>query len=229
MILQMLAPPPLLILAGFATFAGDRARVLLRQELAAGVRPAALIAGRLGGLAAIVALVLLLVTVIGGAALAIAGAPAVTYAALGWMLLGYGLYLFAFAAPTLSGPAAEALVTKKVLEGPSGHDPRDARLEGPSGHDPRDARLEWLKAATKKRYGVTKMEDLPVDFGGISLFHGEALSTAIYRRHFAALLAGRLPNTERANMGSWCQIIRTRSYARSTCTSRRWKTTPMFV
>lgn len=218
MMLQTLAPL-LLILAGFATFAGDRARVLLRQELAAGVHPAALIAGRLGGLTAVVALVLLLVAVIGGAALAIAGAPAVTYAAFGWMLLGYGLYLFAFAAltlaasasfasartalvvllafwavatllvpriapafaeaaaPTLSGPALEALVTKEVLE-------------GPSGHDPRDARLERLKVATMKRYGVTKMEDLPVDFGGISLFHGEALSTAIYRRHFAALYDG---------------------------------------
>lgn len=218
MMLQVLAPL-LLILAGFSTFAGERARSLLRQELAAGVRPAALIAGRLAGLAAMVASLLLLVAAAGGAALAITGASAASYAALGWMLLGYGLYLMTFvaltiaasaafpsartalvvllafwatatllvprtapaaaeaASPTLSGPALEALVTKEVLD-------------GPSGHDTRDARLERLKTATMKRYGVAKMENLPVDFGGIALFHGEALSTAIYRRHFAALYDG---------------------------------------
>lgn len=217
--LQVLAPL-LIILAGFATFAGERAQGLLRQELAAGASPTALIAGRLGGLGATVALLLLLLVVgIGGTALTIAGAPAATFAALLWMLLGYALYLFAFAAltlaasaafasartalvlllafwamatlfvpriapavaevaaPTLSGPAFEEAVTKEVRE-------------GPSGHDPQDARLERLKADTMKRYGVTKMEDLPVDFGGISLLHGEALSTSIYRRYFAGLYDG---------------------------------------
>lgn len=81
------------------------------------------------------------------------------------------------AAPTLSGPAFEAAVTKEVRE-------------GPSGHDPQNARLERLRADTMKRYGVSKIEDLPVDFGGISLFHGEALSTSIYRRYFAGLYDG---------------------------------------
>lgn len=216
--LQVLAPL-LIILAGFATFAGERSRGLLRQELAAGVSPTALIAGRLGGLAGTVALLLVLVAAIGGAALAIGGGSAAEFAALLWMLLGYALYLFAFAAltlaasaafasartalvlllafwamatlfvprvapavaeaaaPTLSGPAFEEAVTKEVRE-------------GPSGHDPQDARLERLKADTMKRYGVTKLEDLPVDFGGISLFHGEALSTSIYRRYFAGLYDG---------------------------------------
>jgi ABC-2 type transport system permease protein len=216
--LQVLAPL-LIILAGFATFAGERARSLLRQELAAGAPPSALIAGRLGGLAATVAILLCLVAAIGVLALSISGAAASAYGALLWMLLGYALYLFAFAAltvaasaafasartalvvllafwamatlfvpriapaiaeaaaPTLSGPAFEAAVTKEVRE-------------GPSGHDPQDARLERLKVETMKRYGVTRLEDLPVDFGGISLFHGEALSTAIYRRHFADLYDG---------------------------------------
>lgn len=216
--LQVLAPL-LIILAGFATFAGERARGLLRQELAAGVRPATLIAGRLGGLAALMGMVLLIVAVVGGVALLIAGGSAASYAALLWMLLGYGLYLFAFAAltlaasaafasartalvvllgfwalstlfvpriapavaeaarPTLSGPAFEAAVTKEVRE-------------GPDGHNPQDVRLEKLKADTLKRYGVSKIEELPVDFGGISLLHGEALSTSIYRRYFAGLYDG---------------------------------------
>lgn len=105
--LQVLAPL-LIILAGFATFAGDRARSLLRQELAAGVRPSALIAGRLGGLGATVALLLLVVALIGGAALLMTGAAPATFGALLWMLLGYALYLFAFAALTLAASAAFA-------------------------------------------------------------------------------------------------------------------------
>ena len=63
-------------------------------------------------------------------------------------------------------------------------------MEGPSGHDPRDARLERLRQDTMRRYGVAKIEDLPIDFNGVAFLHGEALSTAIYRRHFAALYDG---------------------------------------
>ncbi len=216
--LQVLAPL-LIILAGFAAFSGERARGLLRQELAAGVSPAALMAGRLAGLAATVLLLLVVATMTSLGALCLAGSLTGQLAPLLWMMLGYALYLFAFAAltlaasaafasartslvvmlafwslatlfvpriapsiaeaaaPTLSGPAFEAAVTREVME-------------GPSGHDPRDARLERLRQDTMRRYGVTRLEDLPVDFNGISLFHGEALSSAIYRRHFAALYDG---------------------------------------
>jgi ABC-2 type transport system permease protein len=216
--LQMFAPL-LVILSGFAAFSGERARGLLRQELAAGVAPGALIAGRLVGLGATVALLIVVATLASALALAWSGGGTAHYLALLWMMLGYGLYLLAFAAltlaasaafasarttlvlllgfwtmtilfvprvaptiaetlaPTLSGPAFEAAVT---------HEVRD----GPSGHDPQDARLERLREATMKRYGVTRIEDLPVDFNGIALFAGEQLSTAIYRRHFAALYDG---------------------------------------
>lgn len=216
--LQSLAPL-LIILSGFAAFAGERSRGLLRQELAGGVAPGALMAGRLAGLAATVALLLLLSTLAGAAALFLAGGTAGALAALLWMMLGYGLYLFGFAAltlaasaafasarsalvvllafwamatlfvpriapsvaealvPTLSAPAFEAAVTREVRE-------------GPSGHDPQDARLERLRQETMRRYGVTRLEDLPIDFNGVALFEGEKLSTAIYRRHFAALYDG---------------------------------------
>ena len=216
--LQVLAPL-LVILSGFAAFSGGRARGLLRQELAAGVRPAALMAGRLAGLAGTVALLLAVTMLASMLALGWSGGGMPELAALLWMMLGYGLYLYAFAAltlaasaafasartalvvllafwamatlfvpriaptiaetlaPTLSGPAFEAAVTKQVRE-------------GPSGHDPQDARLERLRQTTMQRYGVTRLEDLPVDFNGISLFAGEQLSTAIYRRHFAALYDG---------------------------------------
>ncbi len=216
--LQVLAPL-LVILSGFAAFAGDRPRALLRQELAAGIAPTALMAGRLAGLGGIVVLLLGVSTLAGAGAVLLAGGGSRELTALLWMMLGYGLYLFAFAAltlaasaafasartalvvllafwamatlfvpriapsvaeaaaPTLSGPAFEAAVTEEVRK-------------GPSGHDPQDARLERLRQETMRRYGVTKLEDLPIDFNGIALREGEALSTALYRRHFAALYEG---------------------------------------
>lgn len=216
--LQVLAPL-LIILSGFAAFSGERARSLLRQELAAGAAPSALMAGRLAGLGITVLVVVVLATLAGAASLWLAGGSPEQLVPLFWMMLGYALYLFAFAAltlaasaafasartslvvliafwamatlfvprlapsiaeaaaPTLSGPAFEAAVTKEVME-------------GPSGHDPRDARLERLRQDTMRRYGVSKLEDLPIDFNGVAFFHGEALSTAIYRRHFAALYDG---------------------------------------
>ncbi|MDP5277450.1 DUF3526 domain-containing protein [Sphingomonas sp. DG1-23] len=216
--LQLFAPL-LVILSGFAAFSGERARGLLRQELAAGVAPAALMTGRLVGLSATAGLLLTVAALASLLALAWNGGGPEDYTALLWMMLGYGLYLFAFAAltlaasaafasartalvvllgfwamatlfvprvaptiaetlaPTLSGPAFEAAVTQEVRE-------------GPSGHDPQDARLERLRQATTRRYRVTRLEDLPVDFNGIALFAGEQLSTAIYRRHFAALYDG---------------------------------------
>jgi ABC-2 type transport system permease protein len=216
--LQLLAPL-LIILSGFAAFAGERARSLLRQELAAGTPPAALMAGRLVGLSGIVTMMILFAGLAGIVVVLAAGGGTGEMTALFWMMLGYWLYLLAFAAltlaasatfasartvlvvllafwttatlfvpriapsvaeaavPTLSGPAFEAAVTAEVRE-------------GPSGHDPQDARLARLREATMRRYGVTRIEDLPVDFNGISLLHGEALSTGIYRRRFAELYDG---------------------------------------
>lgn len=216
--LQLLAPL-LVILAGFATFSGDGVRTILRQELSSGVSPALLMAGRLAGLGGAILLPLAALAIIAAAVLLLTGGGADAIGALLWMMLGYALYLWAFAAltlaasaafgsartalvlllafwaaavllvpriapaiaeaaaPTLSGPALEAAVTKEVRE-------------GPSGHDPQDARLARLREETMRRYSVSKIEDLPVDFGGISLFHGEALSTAIYRRYGAALYDG---------------------------------------
>lgn len=216
--LQGLAPL-LIILSGFTTFSGERARTLLRQEIAAGTAPSTLMAGRLLGLAGTVGILLVAVAAVGGIALILAGGGAGELGALLWMMLGYALYLFAFAAltlaasaafasartalvvllgfwamatlfvprvapavaervaPTLSGPAFEAAVTKEVRE-------------GPSGHDPQDARLERLRITTMAQYGVKRIEDLPIDFNGVSLFHGEALSSSIYKRYFKALYDG---------------------------------------
>lgn len=216
--LQVLAPL-LVILSGFTAFAGERSRNLLRQELAAGASPLTLMGGRLAGLAGTVTLLVAVVSVVGCVTVLFAGGRGAEVAALLAMMTGYWLYLLAFAAltlaasatvasartglvvllafwavatlfvpriapsvaehlrPTLSGPAFEAAVTEEVRE-------------GPSGHDPQDARLERLREATMRRYGVATLDKLPVDFNGIALFHGEALSTSIYRRYFSALYDG---------------------------------------
>ncbi|PSJ36681.1 DUF3526 domain-containing protein [Allosphingosinicella deserti] len=216
--LQVLAPL-LIILSGFAAFAGEHARGLLRQELAAGAGPTMLMAGRLAAFGGLAVGLVAVAALASGAALGMAGASVTDFGALLWIMAGYALYLFTFAAltlgasaaftsartalvlllafwavatlfvpriapsiaeslaPTLSGPAFEAAVTKQMRE-------------GPSGHDPQDARLERLRAETMRRYGVSRIEDLPIDFNGVALFHGEALSTSLYRRHFAALYEG---------------------------------------
>jgi ABC-2 type transport system permease protein len=216
--LQVLAPL-LIILSGFTAFAGERSRSLLRQELAAGASPLLLMSGRLIGLGATITLLIVLAGLLGAVVVLVAGGGGSDIGALLWMMFGYWLYLIAFAAltlaasaafvsartalvvllafwasatlfvpriaptaaegsvPTLSGPAFEAAVTQEVRE-------------GPSGHDPQDARLDRLRKATMRRYGVSRTEDLPVDFNGVALFHGEALSTRIYRRYFARLYDG---------------------------------------
>jgi ABC-2 type transport system permease protein len=60
-------------------------------------------------------------------------------------------------------------------------------LDGPDGHDTRDARLAALRAATLKAYGVQRLEDLPINFDGLVFEHGERRTAQIYGRHFAAL------------------------------------------
>lgn len=73
--LQLLAPL-LVILAGFGAFAGNASRALLRQELASGISPAALLAGRLAGLSAMILLVLAVVFTAGLIAVLASGGDA---------------------------------------------------------------------------------------------------------------------------------------------------------
>jgi ABC-2 type transport system permease protein len=62
----------------------------------------------------------------------------------------------------------------------------DTRALGDS-HDPNDPHFTELRQRTLSRYGVTRVEDLPVNFGAIVMARGEQLSAETFARHFARL------------------------------------------
>jgi ABC-2 type transport system permease protein len=58
---------------------------------------------------------------------------------------------------------------------------------GPDGHDTAGKRAEALKQRVLKQYGVEKLEDLPVNFAGLSLQDGEEHGNAVFDKHYARL------------------------------------------
>lgn len=63
---------------------------------------------------------------------------------------------------------------------------RDARALG-DPHDPNDPHFAAFKAETLARYGVARVEDLPVNWGAVVMAHGESLGAQTFARHFDAL------------------------------------------
>lgn len=59
--------------------------------------------------------------------------------------------------------------------------------EGIDGHDPQNKRTEEAKQQLLKQYGVTKVEDLPINFSGWSLNKGEEYAGKVYDKHYSAL------------------------------------------
>ncbi len=61
--------------------------------------------------------------------------------------------------------------------------------QGIDGHNPSDERAERLLEETMQRYGVAAIEDLPVNFSGISLQASEEYGNQVYEKHYGALWA----------------------------------------
>jgi ABC-2 type transport system permease protein len=64
----------------------------------------------------------------------------------------------------------------------------DVRRHGDT-HDPNDPQFARFREETLARYGVSRIEDLPVNYGAIVMTRGEELSAETFARHFAALAA----------------------------------------
>lgn len=58
---------------------------------------------------------------------------------------------------------------------------------GTDGHNPSDKRLADLKTEMMRQYGVSKLEDLPVNFDGIALQAGEDFGNRIFDEHYGNL------------------------------------------
>ncbi len=58
---------------------------------------------------------------------------------------------------------------------------------GTDGHNPSDKRLADLKNEAMQQYGVSRLEDLPVNFDGIALQAGEDFGNQVFDEHYGNL------------------------------------------
>lgn len=227
--LQVLAPL-LIVFAAFGAFAGERQRQLMWQEIGAGATPWQLMLGRAAAFAGALLLLLAVAGVL--AALATIPAwSAAHFAALGLMLLAHALAWLAFLGITLAISAASAS-SRGALFGALGfwivtailapmvmpalaearHPTPTATafeaavveevMKGPDGHSPRDVRFAAFEAATLAQYGVSHIDQLPINYSGLLFEHGEQMTSSIYNRHFDRLYARYAAQARLALIGS---------------------------
>ncbi|WNG17880.1 ABC transporter permease [Cystobacter fuscus] len=207
-VLQTLAPLLIVFLA-FGAVAREREQGTLRLLLAQGLRPSELAAGKLlahaGGVAVIAAPALLVL-----AAVALAGwAPPVPSLLL---VSGYLVYLFIWAVGALlvslwvrrardamivlvaAWMGVVILVPRLLPELAVARLPTPTRIETDvtihrelkrigDSHNPDDPYFSEFKAKTLARYGVDKVEDLPVQWAGLVGMEGERLTSGLFDRH----------------------------------------------
>lgn len=65
----------------------------------------------------------------------------------------------------------------------------DDLRNGIDGHSPQDARQQALRDSVLAAYGVDSLEQLPVNYAGISLQAGEEYGNRVYDRHYGGLAA----------------------------------------
>lgn len=206
---------PLLVLGlGYASIAGARQQGLLALYLVQGVSGRQLLLGKLLGLAACVGVVLgplllalpLLAGLSGGDLALRAAGFSLAYA--GWVLLWLLLTLLISSlartprSALLGGLALWALLTvvlPRLLPEAIEHAlPTPSRLAQDAAiaeelrqlgdsHDPSDAHFARFRAQLLHRYGVKRLEDLPVNYKALIMAEGERLGAEVYNRHMQAL------------------------------------------
>lgn len=91
----------------------------------------------------------------------------------------------------LIAPRAVADLAKAVHKTPSAFEFSQkvdmALKNGVDGHDPADQRAVALRADLLKKYKVSRIEDLPVSFSGISLQAGEEHGNEVFDHYFSEL------------------------------------------
>lgn len=222
LVLQVIAPL-LLVFIGAGMVAGERERGTLRQSLLAGVSGGALLAGKslaLGAAALAISspafALLLWLAVSGGARLSavlLSAGGYLAYLAV-WTLVIIavsatarrsrsalialvGAWTFAVVlTPRISPELAASLAPLPTRVETDIAVQRDLRAMGDS-HNPNDPYFAAFKQKTLKAYGVTRVEDLPVNYRGLLAVEGEKLTSSLFNRYsnqaFAAMEAqGRL-------------------------------------
>lgn len=207
-VLQVLAPL-LLIFVGHALLARERESGTLRILLAQGVRARQIVAGKLLALSGVAALVLLPALLALTWIVAATSAPVSMVAVLA---VGYALWLLIWAVG-IAGVSAwfargrDALVTllavwavsvvlvprlapelvASSLALPTRFETdiavaRDLAALGDS-HDPDDPYFAGFRKKVLAEYGVSRVEDLPVNYKGLLGMEGERLTSALFERY----------------------------------------------
>jgi ABC-2 type transport system permease protein len=195
--------PLLLLLAGVASVAGERQTGVLATSLIGGAHGGELLAGKaaalwvFGLLMAAPAFLALLAAVIAEPALAARAlglgavfAAVLALAAVGTVLVSalarsvMGALLFGVVAWfTLSVVAPRAAATWAELSRPA---PTQAEVEQRiavalaavgDAHDPDSAHFSAFRQRLLDEHGVSRVEDLPLNFGGLVMLEGERLTT----------------------------------------------------
>jgi ABC-2 type transport system permease protein len=209
-VLQTLVPL-LVFVIGAGLVARERERGTLRLMLASGAEGQRIVPAKLGGLARITALLAL--PVLGAALLAaLAAGPAEPLRLVLWAL-SYALFLgivaaIAVAVSALTRSASQALLilvglwlAAVLLVPRAGAGLAEALAPTPSAErffadmgkdmaaqpDPFGDGAKAFEEAVLKRYGVTRIEDLPVSLDGLRLDESERHGHVVFDRHYGAL------------------------------------------
>jgi ABC-2 type transport system permease protein len=209
-VLQTVAPL-LLIFLGYGAVARERERGTLRPLMLQGASRLQIVAGKFGALG-LIALLAGLPAMLGFAL--IAGQPGAQALPIAAIALGYGLYLALWVVLILLVSAAtrrsrDALLALLALwavivvllprvapDIASATIPlsnrlqtdiavaRDLRAMGDS-HNPDDPHFAAFKQSVLDRYGVSRVEDLPVNYKGLLGMEGERLTSELFDRYAA--------------------------------------------
>ncbi len=212
--------PLLAIMLGFSAFSGERELGTLRQLVSLGARPLDLLAGK--GLAVVSVLAVLLIPALAGVFLCclfLVEPSVLSYKdqliRLGWLVLGYSLYLggfatLALAVSALSRTSRTALVgllafwlcscflaprvltdlVRDILPLPSAlayHQAITNDKKKSFEHNENHPAFLAFRDQVLRQYGVKRVEDLPVNFRGLSLRESDEQGYRIYDQHFGAL------------------------------------------
>ncbi|WP_294336479.1 DUF3526 domain-containing protein [uncultured Sphingomonas sp.] len=207
-VLQAVAPL-LLIFLGYGAVARETERGTLRPLMLQGASARAIVFGKLGALG-LVAILVGLPAMIGF--VLISGQPGAFAGPMAVIALAYAAYLALWVvaiilvsmlvrrrrdallallalwavsvvllprvAPDIAAeayPLANRLQTDVAIA-------RDLRVMGDS-HNPDDPHFAQFKADVLKRYGVTRIEDLPVNYKGLMALEGEAMTSRLFDRY----------------------------------------------
>ncbi|MGF7155882.1 ABC transporter permease [Novosphingobium gossypii] len=207
-VLQAVAPL-LLIFLGYGAVARETERGTLRVLMMQGATRGQIVRGKLRALA-IVALLVAVPAMLG--LLALAGRPGASILPMATIGLGYGAWLLTWVTvivlvSALAGRSRDALLAlvaiwamsvvllPRVAPDVAGAAvplqnrfqtevaiARDLRRLG-DAHNPDDPHFAAFKRSVLQRYGVSRVEDLPVNYKGLLAVEGERITSALFDRY----------------------------------------------